>query len=175
VAAAPVLIRAQLSSPDIRDLDRVDNLGGDMANMVTLLGMTIDADSAQFEPLLTERDMIDRITDLLAPASSRAQLWVLLLDGLRRQTPLMMPVEDCPTLPDPALLDGLAGVLAGAVAEVSDGQGSVIFVFERLGADHVTAQDHCWAAGLAGACDRAGVSVTGMFVLGPHRVLPVSP
>lgn len=137
--------------------------------------MTIDAFSAQHEPLLTESDMIARIRDLLAPAINPAQLWILLLDGLRCQMPVMMPIEDCPDLPEPALLDALAGVLSTAVEENLDGDGSVIFVRERLGPDRVTAEDHCWAAGLAGATARAGVTVAGTFLLSPHRVQPLAP
>ncbi len=137
--------------------------------------MTIDAQSAQDEPLLTERDMLTRITDLLAPAINPGQLWVLLLDGLRRQTPVMIPIEDCPDLPEPALLDALAGVLTSILADSLGGDGSVIFVRERLGGDDITTEDHGWAAGLAGACGRAGVPVTGIFLLSPHRVRPVAP
>ncbi len=136
----------------------------------TLLGMTIDAFSAQYEPLLTESDMLARIRDLLAPAINPGQLWVLLLDGLRRQSPVMIPIEDCPDLPEPALLDALAGALSAVLEESLAGDGSVIFVRERLGEDRTLAADHCWAAGLAGAGARAGVSVAGTFLLTPHRV-----
>lgn len=137
--------------------------------------MTIDAYSAQFEPLLTESDMLGRIRELLAPAVNPAQLWVLLLDGVRCQLPLMIPIEDCPDLPEPALLDALAGVLAATIDENADGDGSVLFVRERLGRDRVTAEDHCWSAGLAGASERAGVPVAGTFLLTPHRVQVLTP
>lgn len=153
----------------------VDNSGAAEAARPTLTTMTIDAFAAPFEPLLTEQDMRDRITGLLAPAINPAQLWVLVLDELRRQTPLMMPIDDCPDLPDPAGLDALADLLTTALDENVDGAGSVIFVRERLGPDRVTADDRCWAAELAGACARAGVEVTGTFLLSPHRVLPLAP
>lgn len=137
--------------------------------------MTTNAFAAPFEPLLTVEDMCGRITDLLAPAINPAQLWVLLLDDLRRQAPLMIPIEDCPDLPDPALLDSLARALASVLDENIQGAGSVIFVRERLGTDQITTEDHGWAAGLVGACERAGVAVTGTFLLSPHRVRPVAP
>lgn len=140
----------------------------------TLPGMTIDAFSAQDQPLLTERDMRERISTLLAPAIHPGQLWVLLLDRMRVQTPVMIPIEDCPDLPDPALLDALAGVLTAVLDEHTDGCGSVVFVRERLGVDRVTTSDHGWAAGLTGACQRADVTVTGIFLLTPHRVMPVA-
>jgi len=136
--------------------------------------MTIDAFSAQHEPLFTERDMRRRITELLAPAIHPGQLWVLLLDGLRRQSPVMIPIEDCPGVPDPASLDALARSLRVLQDDLDDGPGSVIFVRERLGPDEVGRTDHAWAAGLTGACRRAGVSVTGIFALTPHRVTPVA-
>jgi hypothetical protein len=135
--------------------------------------MTIDAFSTRDQPLLTERDMRQRITDLLAPAIHPGQLWVLLLDRLRVQSPVVIPIEDCPGLPDPATLDSLAGALRAVLDDLPDGPGSVIFVRERLGTDQVTVDDHGWAAGLTGACDRAGVAVTGVFLLAPHRVVPV--
>ena len=153
----------------------MDNLGADRGVRARLLRMTTNAFAAPFEPLLTERDMCDRITDLLAPAINPAQLWVLLLDDLRRQAPLMIPIEDCPDLPEPVMMDSLASLLVDVLEENLDGAGSVIFVRERLGPDDITTEDHGWAAGLAGACRRAGVAVTGTFLLSPHRVCPLTP
>ncbi len=139
----------------------------------TLHGMTIDAFEAHSQPLLTERDMISRIDALLAPASNPAQLWVLILDSLRRQTPVIIPIDDRPELPNPRSLNSLARALREIVQGDADGPGSAIFVIERLGTDRITAADLRWAAALAGACERARVTVTGTFLLSPHRVSPL--
>jgi hypothetical protein len=151
----------------------VDNSAADFADRATLPGMTINADQAHLEPLLTWPDMINRIRELLAPAINPAQLWVLLLDSLRRQLPLMMPIDGCPDRPAPPMLDQLAEVIGRCLADIDHGPGSVIFVRERLGGDEVTEDDRRWAAALADAC-RNRLAVTGIFLLTPNRIRPLS-
>lgn len=136
--------------------------------------MTIDADAAFDEPLRTERDMVGRVRDLLAPPSSPARLWILVLDDEGRQTPLLIPIDGRPVFPDPPLLDGLMGALTALIGENLDGGGQLLFVVERLGPFGPTHQDHCWAAALAGACARADLSLAGTFLLSPGGVSPLS-
>lgn len=136
--------------------------------------MTMNADRAHVEPLLTCSDMINRIGDLLATAINPGQLWVLLLDALRRQNPLMVPIDGFPDRPTPDMLDSLTGLIGAYLADLEPGPGSVILVRERLGDDNVTDEDGCWAAGLAAACQRHLIAVTGMFLLTPNRIRPLS-
>lgn len=136
--------------------------------------MTINARAAFDEPLLTERDMVARVRDLLAPASDPARLWVLVLDAEGRQTPLLIPIDQRPVFPEPALLDGLAAALTALIDENVTGRGQVMFVVERLGPFGPTHEDQCWAAALAGACARADLAQAGTFLLSPGGVSPLS-
>ncbi|HET8588915.1 MAG TPA: hypothetical protein VFM01_04730 [Nakamurella sp.] len=136
--------------------------------------MTPNADQAHSEPLLTWPDMMDRIRELLAPAINPGQLWVLLLDSLRRQLPLMVPIDGCPARPTPDMADQLAAMLTGLLTDIDHGPASVIFVRERLGSDDVTDDDRCWAASLSDACREHDIGVTGIFLLTPNRIRPLS-
>lgn len=135
--------------------------------------MTINAEAAFQQPLRTEREKVTRIRDLLAPASIDGRLWALVLDGDGRQTPLMIPIEDCPEIPDPAILDGLGEALITLMDDNVDGSGQVLFVVERLGPFGPTHEDRCWAAALTGACARADLRLAGTFLLSPGGVSPL--
>lgn len=132
--------------------------------------MTIPADQASQQPLHTERDTVIRIRDLLAPACNPGQLWVLLLDGDDRQSPVLIPISEVPDLPDMRMVRNLAAVVHGMIAETMAGIGRVLFVRERLGPCGVTNSDQCWAAALDGECSRAGVATAGTYLLSPGGV-----
>ncbi|MEO7126946.1 MAG: hypothetical protein ABI382_11770 [Nakamurella sp.] len=137
--------------------------------------MTINAQQAAQQPLNTDNDKVARVRDLLAPASNPAQLWVLILDRDSYQSPLVVPIDERPAIPDPAVIDSLLTAL-GAVAREQLGKGcQAMFVLERLGSFGITAKDHCWAAALQGACDRAAIPCAGTFLLSPGGVSPVAP
>lgn len=139
-----------------------------------LCRMTIDAHAASQEPLLTERDMVTRIRDLLAPSSNPAQLWVLVLDGHGYQTPILIPIDERPAMPEPSLVDGLVAALGTLIDENLEGDGQVLFVVERNGPFGPTNQDQCWAAALSGSCSRAGLRLAGTFLLSPGGVSPIA-
>ena len=136
--------------------------------------MTINARTAFDEPLRTERDMVTRVRDLLAPASDAARLWVLVLDDEGRQTPLLIPIDERPVFPEPSLLDGLVTALTALIEENVHGRGQLLFVVERPGPFGPTHEDDCWAAALAGACSRADLGLAGTFLLSPGGVSPLS-
>ncbi len=135
--------------------------------------MTLTPAEAREQPLLTEADMIDRIDDLLAPAVNPGQLWILFLDDLRRQLPLMVPIDEVPARPKPEAAAALAGIMREVTADTD--ACSVIYVLERAGTDRMTAADRCWAGELARTVASTGLDVAGTFLLNRGRVQPLRP
>ena len=123
-------------------------------------------------PLLTDDDVLERVESLLGPALRDRCLWLLLVDGDRRQTPVLMPIEDVPPRPDPTMVDGLVHVLgqvAGALV-TSAGPGSAVFVLERTGPG---SGEVAWREALASVCESVGLGLLGVFTSthdGVHRV-----
>lgn len=137
--------------------------------------MTINAQEAAQQPLATNNDKVARIRDLLAPACNPAQLWVLVLDRDSYQSPLMVPIDELPSKPDPVVIESLLTALS-AVAHEQLGNGcQAMFVLERQGPFGITSNDHCWAAALEGASERAQIACAGTFLLSPGGVSPVAP
>ena len=119
-------------------------------------------------PLLTDTDVRRRIERLIGPASQDRTLWLFFLDGDRRQSPVLMPVEDMPLLPD-GTLDGLGHVLEEVLPDLATamGPGSVVFVWERLGPDEVLTADRAWADALVAVCRARGVVLRGTYLVTP--------
>jgi len=84
-------------------------------------------------PLLTDADVHERVEALIGRATQDRCVWLLLVDGDRRQTPVVMPLEDSPLRPDRRLVD-------------------------RVGA-----ADEEWAVALVGAATGAGLGSLGVF------------
>jgi hypothetical protein len=116
--------------------------------------------------LLTDADVLRRVTDLVGTAAVIRRLWVMFVDGDCRQSPVVMPISDIPEHPDPGLLDGLAMVLAGLREELATdlGAGKVILTLERRGPDVVLPADREWRRALALTCDRAETGLRGLFL-----------
>ena len=47
-------------------------------------------------PLLTDADVHERVDALIGRATQDRSVWLLLVDGDRRQTPVVMPLEGSP-------------------------------------------------------------------------------
>ena len=116
--------------------------------------------------LLTDADVLQRVTDLVGPAAAVRQLWLMFVDGDGRQAPVVVPIADMPRRPQDGPLAGLAQILAGLRGELDTdlGPGSVILTLERVGADTVLPADSEWAAALALTCERAGMALRGVFL-----------
>lgn len=119
-------------------------------------------------PLLTDDDVLDRVTALVGPALTARQLWLLFLDGDRRQAPMVVPIEDLPERPED--LENLGFVVQGVMPALATdaGAGAVVFVLERRGPDVATATDEAWADHL-GAMS-ADVTVDGVYLSAPGGV-----
>jgi hypothetical protein len=118
--------------------------------------------------LLTDDDIRRRVECLVAPALRHGTLWLFVLDGDRRQAPVVVPVEDMPHLPDETV-DALGEVLEELVPDLAtdSGPGSVVLVRERLGPDDVLASDRTWARALETMCRARDVVLRGIYLVTP--------
>jgi hypothetical protein len=127
--------------------------------------MTIPAyDDARLVPLETDDALQRRVADLVGRANRR-QLWLLFLDEDHVQLPVLIPIDDLPTQPQPGDGEMLAGALA-TTAEVI-GAAWVVLVWERYADDTLTALDRRWASVAHDACDDRGVPLRAMLL--SHR------
>lgn len=120
-------------------------------------------------PLLTDADVHARVEALIGRATQDRCVWLILVDGDRRQVPVIMPLEGSPRRPEPRSVEGLRTMLAHlpAMLATDAGSGSCVFVYERLGADEVQDADEQWADALTGASTGAGFGSLGVFVSTP--------
>ncbi|MEJ2871291.1 hypothetical protein WCD74_26275 [Actinomycetospora sp. OC33-EN08] len=125
-------------------------------------------------PLLTDDDVLDRVESLVGSARQDRTLWLLPVDGDRRQAPLVVPVEDVPYLPDD-VVEGIGTVLAGFVPRLAtaSGPGSVVLVLERFGPATVHPADRDWADALTRTCAEHDVVLRGFFVAASGGVVRV--
>jgi len=84
-------------------------------------------------PLLTDADVQERVDALIGAAIQDRCLWLILVDGDRKQAPVIMPIEDSPPRPDPDMVDGLQTVLAGFVEKLATDAGPGACVFGGRG------------------------------------------
>ncbi|GAA4839099.1 hypothetical protein GCM10023201_30660 [Actinomycetospora corticicola] len=115
-------------------------------------------------PLLTDDDVRDRVESLVGAAREDRTLWLVPLDGDRRQPPLLVPVHDVPYLPGD-LVVGLGRLLSEMLPRLGTaaGPGSVVFVLERFGPATVHPADRDWAEALVAMCEARGVVQRGVF------------
>ena len=73
--------------------------------------------------LLTDADVLARVSALVGPACVDRQLWIMFVDGDGRQTPVVMPVSEIPHRPPRRPLTGLTEVLRSLRADVTTGLG----------------------------------------------------
>ena len=138
----------------------------------------LDAHAANDLPITTDRDIEQRVADLLQRAIRR-QWWTLHLDDDDVQRPVLMPMARYPEDPDaPVGAEGtVAQVIASRLIEIVESidAARVIFVWERPGGAEVTAADRAWASALGAACRNAGVAVRAQLILHDHGVRWLAP
>jgi len=110
----------------------------------------------RFEPLHTDREIIDRVA-LLIGRACRRQLWLLFLDERSVMLPTLMPNDELPSPLSDESAAGIAGMLRQAIAGTPIE--SVILVWERPGGPIASEADRDSAAALAWACADEGVPV----------------
>jgi len=118
-------------------------------------------EETQLQPLATDADILDRVRHVVGRASSR-QLWLLFLDDLDVQLPLLIPIEGLPASPGgdetAEILDRVREVMQQIDAS------SIIVVHERYAGATLTPQDAGWARSLRRGCDDRGVEIRGQLL-----------
>lgn len=116
--------------------------------------------------LLTDADVLARVSSLVGRACVDRQLWIMFVDGDGRQTPVVVPVSDNPHRPLPHLLTGLTEVLRGLRADLATdlSPGSVILTVERRGQERASTLDRDWVAALVRTCHAAEIGLRGVFL-----------
>lgn len=132
--------------------------------------MTLTPENAA--PLLTDDDVHARVAAIVGPATQDGCVWLMLVDGDRRQTPVVIPLEDSPRHPETHLVHGLRDMLAhlGDPFATPAGPGSCLFALERLGPPETGSADEEWARALHGAASGAGLGTVGVFLSTPDGV-----
>jgi hypothetical protein len=125
--------------------------------------------------LLTDSDVLERVRQLVGPATVARQLWIMFVDGDGRQAPVIVPISDIPLRPEARVIDNLAAVMAGMCADLTTdvGTGTVVLTLERIGRDTVLPADRQWAAALREACERAGAALRGVYLSTSGGVLRI--
>jgi hypothetical protein len=116
--------------------------------------MSVPYEETQLLPLTTDDDIERRVADLIGRANSR-QLWLLFLDEVDVQLPLLIPIEGLPPEPTDEQADGVIDSVRLLMGEI--GASAVIMVLERYGPVTLTAQDAALVRSLRRGCDKHGV------------------
>ena len=121
-------------------------------------------DEAALLPLTTDADITERVELLIGRANQR-QLWLLFLDELNLQLPLLIPVEGLPVSPTEAETALILDRVREVMGEL--GASSIVVVIERYGPSAPTPQDLDWARSIRRACEATGVSLRAQLL--SHR------
>jgi len=126
-------------------------------------------------PISSQADLYQHWRALMGELGFAApQLWMVMIDGEDRCTPVIQRIEEIPDVPDPQALDSLMTVCSGILDEVLVG-GSVAFLLARPGPAGVTASDRAWAAGLAAAARERGVACHPVHLANDQEIQAFTP
>src|SRR3712207_5405395 len=115
--------------------------------------MTTTPPLASF-PIRSADELPRRWTALLdPPVFGSRNLWLCWLGGDGCMLPVVVPVDDLPRTPEPALLMGLRQVHDSIVEEHLDGDGHFAMALCRPGRPEITEDDDEWAEALRSALD----------------------
>ncbi len=108
-------------------------------------------------PIRTQQDLENLWRLLMVELRfSRPQLWLALIDGDDRVTPVVTNIEDLPAQPDATAITNLIDICASLLQEEVPG-GSAAFLYTRPGPGPAIARDLAWGRGLLNAARQAGV------------------
>jgi hypothetical protein len=98
--------------------------------------------------LRSQADLHEAWRHLIRPLGfHRRSLWLLLIDGDDRPTPVMTEVTDLPDTPEPETTDGLGDMLSRLMDDV-DPSGRWALLLSRPGAHGTDELDRVWVAAL---------------------------
>ncbi|CAN5136125.1 hypothetical protein BH11ACT3_BH11ACT3_08270 [soil metagenome] len=123
----------------------------------------IPASEAALVPLVSDDDVLERVT-VLVGHGIRRQAWLMFLDDENRQLPLLMPT-DLPRKPRRDDAHRFAEFLSDLV-EVVDAA-AVVLTLERPASEELTEADLAWLRMMRSGCRIAGVRLRGPLLA--HR------
>ena len=123
-------------------------------------------------PLTTAERIEGRVVSLVGRASRR-QVWFLFVNSHDRQLPLILPIEDHPSMPGAGDATRFARVLT-QVGEAT-GAAGVIFVIERWADNLLTPSDLAWANALHSAAVKSTLGLRGVLLSHTRGVRWVAP
>ena len=126
--------------------------------------MPVPYEETQLLPLTTDDDIERRVADLIGRATSR-QLWLLFLDEVDVQLPLLIPIEGLPPEPTHEQASDVVFRVRELMGDI--GASTVITVLERYASATLTAQDAAWLGALRRGCEECGVTLRAQLL--SHR------
>ena len=125
-------------------------------------------------PLRTDEEILDRIGQLIQPESREWRSLVLFfLDGAARTLPVVVPVDDVPEDPEPAIIENLCWILSQVLGK-QEPDASVVIMMTRPGEAKAAATDLIWRDRLASAAAGQGVRVRLICLATPDGLLTLS-
>jgi hypothetical protein len=127
-----------------------------------------------FEPVIrTQADLEGAWRQLIRPLGfHRRSLWLLLIGGDDRPTPVITEVTDLPELFDVDAADGLAQTLLQLTPQ-ADEDGRWALLCSRPGRGGPNAADRAWAGGLYSMCRRHDLAHDVIHLATDTEVLPI--
>jgi len=105
-------------------------------------------------PIRSAAELTDRWTMLLNPPVFGARsLWLSWFGFDHRMLPVVVPMDDLPLVPEPALVMGLRQVHDAILEEQLGGDGHLALALCRPGDPRITEDDDEWAEALRSALD----------------------
>lgn len=110
-------------------------------------------------PVLTDRDVLDRVRCLVdQDASRRRTLWLMFLAPDGAQLPVLLPIDDVPERPDAAVVASLCSIVAHVLGDASEG-GSAVLTLSRPGGLTPSDSDSYWVRALHRAAAEQDIGI----------------
>jgi hypothetical protein len=123
------------------------------------------------DQLLTNAAILDRIGQLIPPPAREWRSLVLFfLDGDARTLPVVVPVDDLPEDPEPAVIGNLCWILSQVLGE-QEPEASVVIMLTRPGAAEPDRGDLIWRDRMSDAATRQGARVRLICLATPDGLL----
>jgi len=112
-------------------------------------------------PIRSADDLISRWTALLhPPVFGTRSLWLSWIGTDGRMPPIVIPVDDLPLVPDPALVMNLRLVHDSIVEDQLGGEGHLAMALCRPGEPVMRGDDEAWMQALSSALDDGQIDGT---------------
>ena len=128
----------------------------------------------QMPPIRCQDDLHRHWRALMGPLGfSGRQLWLNVLGGDRRPTPVLLQIDEVPVVPEPPLLDGLMAVIEELLQDEPDG--SVAVLLARPGSASMSQDDRDFAQALTAAARCSGVPLEPLHLATDEEVQAFAP